>query len=238
MGGRYSVNGSGPLSPFAPRRKTARHLRRTIQPLKRPPPVWSFNPPMPDPDPTDTARAPEPFRAALAELVQTGMSVARMIGHAAEAEAALAKAASTANIADGVSPLATSLAEAIASDQAAAAAGEARRAVITRTQIVAAAFNQTARAIRRTIHLAERLDRGWGRPHRGRHPPHHGPPPNRPRRIGTPSPAKPKASAPNASPRSSPNAWTPRTRWTTSPPVQPRTSSATSAATSGWTPRA
>ena len=110
------------------------------------------------------ARAPEPFRVALAELVQIGMSVARMVGRAAEAETALAEAASTAQIADGVPPLATSLAEAIEADQAAAAAGEARRAVITRTETVAAAFNQTARAIRRTILLAERLDRGWARP--------------------------------------------------------------------------
>ena len=119
---------------------------------------------MPDPHPTETARAPELFRAALAQLVQIGMSVAQMVGEAAEAETVLAKAATTANIAEGVSPLATSLAEAIEADQAAAAAGEARRAVIARTQIVAAAFNQTARAIRRTILLAERIDRAWARP--------------------------------------------------------------------------
>ena len=114
--------------------------------------------------PDQTAPAPDPFRAALAELVQIGMTVARMIARAAEAETTLAEAASTANIASGVSPLATSLAEAIEADQAAAAAGEARRAVITRTETVAAAFNQTARAIRRSILLAERLDRGWARP--------------------------------------------------------------------------
>ena len=119
---------------------------------------------MPPSRPDDAAPAPEHFRAALAELVQIGMSVARMVGRAAEAETALAEAASTATVADGVPPLATSLAEAIEADQAAAAAGEARRAVITRTEIVAAAFNQTARAIRRTILLAERLDRGWARP--------------------------------------------------------------------------
>ena len=114
--------------------------------------------------PDDTTSAPEPFRAALAELVQVGMSVARMVGRAAEAETALAEAAATATVAEGVSPLATSLAEAMAADQAAAAAGEARRAVITRTEIVAAAFAKTARAIRRTIFMAERLDRVWARP--------------------------------------------------------------------------
>ena len=131
---------------------------------------------MSSPRPSDTSHAPEPFRApkpfhapepfrvALAELVQIGMSVARMVGRAAEAETALAEAASTATVADGVPPLATSLAEAIEADQAAAAAGEARRAVITRTETVAAAFAQTARAIRRTILLAERLDRVWARP--------------------------------------------------------------------------
>ena len=119
---------------------------------------------MPSPRPADTTNAPDPLRAALAELVQIGMSVARMVGGAAEAETALAKSAATASIADGVPPLATSLAEAIEADQAAAAAGEARRAVITRTETIAAAFNQTARAIRRTILLAERLDRGWACP--------------------------------------------------------------------------
>ena len=118
----------------------------------------------PLPRPAEPACAPEPFRAALAELVQIGMSVARMVGRAAEAEAALAEAASAARVAEGISPLATSLAEAMAADQAAAAAGEARRSVITRTEIVAAAFNQTARAIRRTVLLAERLDRVWARP--------------------------------------------------------------------------
>ena len=139
--------------------------RPTAQCLKRPPPVWSFTAPMPVPTRhADPIRAPEPFRAALAELVQIGMAVARMVGRAAEAETALAEAASTATVADGVPPLATSLAEAIEADRAAAAAGEARRAVIARTETVAAAFNQTARAIRRTILLAERLDRAWARP--------------------------------------------------------------------------
>ena len=116
---------------------------------------------MPRSHPND---APELFRTALAELVQIGMTVARMVGQAAKAETAMAEAATSARIAEGVTPLATSLAEAIEADQAAAAAGEARRAVIARSQTVAAAFAQTARAIRRTILLAERLDRCWARP--------------------------------------------------------------------------
>ena len=114
--------------------------------------------------PDEPARAPEPFRAALAELVQIGLSVARMVGRAAEAETALAEAASTAKVAGGVSPLATSLAQAIEADQATAAAAEARRTVVARAAAVASAFTRTARAIRRTVLLAERLDRGWARP--------------------------------------------------------------------------
>jgi hypothetical protein len=112
-------------------------------------------------DPTDeTSQAPVLFREALVELVQIGMRVARMVGRAADAEAALADAA----MADGVLPVATSLAEAIAADEAACAAGEARQAGAARTEIVAAAFAQVSRAIRRTILLAERMDRGWARP--------------------------------------------------------------------------
>ncbi|WP_158746259.1 hypothetical protein [Acidisphaera sp. L21] len=106
------------------------------------------------------------MREALAELVQIGLSVARMIGRAAEAETALADAAAMAEVASGVPAVATSLAEAIAADQAASAAGEARRDAVRRTDIVAAAFNQVSRAIRRTVLLAERLDRGWARPGR------------------------------------------------------------------------
>ncbi|WP_158742902.1 hypothetical protein [Acidisphaera sp. L21] len=88
------------------------------------------------------------------------MSVARMIGRAAEAETALIEAL----VADGVAPVATSLAEAIEADRVAVAAGEARRDAVGRTEIVAAAFAQVSRAIRRTVLLAERLDRGWARP--------------------------------------------------------------------------
>ncbi|WP_158744193.1 hypothetical protein [Acidisphaera sp. L21] len=109
----------------------------------------------------DIAQAPALFREALAELVQIGMSVARMVGRAAEAETALADAAI---VVAGELPIATSLAEAIAADQAASAAAEARRTVAPRIEIVAAAFNQVSRAIRRTVLLAERLDRGWARP--------------------------------------------------------------------------
>jgi hypothetical protein len=113
--------------------------------------------------PDDTAHAPEPFRAAMAELVGIGMSVARLVGRAAEAEMAIAEAASQAIAADGVSPLANSLAEAIEADKATAAAAEARLTVVARTEIVATSFAQVARAVRRTVLLAERLDRGWAR---------------------------------------------------------------------------
>ena len=61
-------------------------------------------------------------------------------------------------------PLANSLAEAVEADQASAAAHEARQTVVARSQAIAAAFAQTARAIRRTIHLAERIDRAWAHP--------------------------------------------------------------------------
>jgi hypothetical protein len=67
-------------------------------------------------------------------------------------------------VAEGVSPVATSLAQAIEADRAAVAAGEALRDVAGRTEIVAAAFSQVSRAVRRTVLLAERLDRGWARP--------------------------------------------------------------------------
>ncbi len=46
----------------------------------------------------------------MAELVQIGLSVARLVGRVAEAETALAEAASQINAAEGVSPLAESLA--------------------------------------------------------------------------------------------------------------------------------
>jgi hypothetical protein len=127
--------------------------------------VWSLGAMQTRPNPPDEITpAPEPFRAALAELVQFGMNVARLVSHAADAEMALAEAAAT--VASGVSPVANSLAEAIEADRAAAAAGEARRDVVERTAIIAAAFNRVARAVRLTVLLAERLDRGWARPGR------------------------------------------------------------------------
>jgi hypothetical protein len=115
------------------------------------------------PRPDDTARAPEAFRDALAELVQIGMTVARMVGRVAEAETALAEAALQFGAAEGVSALADSLAEAIEADRAAAAAAEARHAVAARTDSIAGAFARVSRAVRLTVLLAERLDRGWAR---------------------------------------------------------------------------
>jgi hypothetical protein len=114
-------------------------------------------------DQTEITAAPAPFREALAELVQIGMVIARMIGRVAEAEMAVAAAASVI-VAEDALPVATSLAEAIEADRAASAAAEARRDAVGRTEAVAAAFTQVSRAIRRTVLLAERLDRGWARP--------------------------------------------------------------------------
>ncbi|WP_158747733.1 hypothetical protein [Acidisphaera sp. L21] len=111
----------------------------------------------------ETAQSPAAYREALAALVQVGTTVALMVGRAAEAETAIADGA-MAQVAQGALPLATSLAEAIAADEAASAAADARRDSVRRVAIVAAAFSQVSRAIRRTIMLAERLDRGWARP--------------------------------------------------------------------------
>ncbi len=119
----------------------------------------SQTPPRPD----QTATAPQAFRDALAELVQIGLRVARMVGQVADAETALADAAAQAGAAEGASALATSLAEAIEADRAAAAAAEARQTVVARVEAVAAAFRQVSRAIRMTVAQAERLDRGWAR---------------------------------------------------------------------------
>ncbi len=113
--------------------------------------------------PNEPAAAPQGFRDGLAELVQIGLRVARMVGQAADAETDLAVAAAQARVADGVSPMPTSLAEAIEADRAAAADAEARHTVVARTEIVAAAFARVSRAIRLTVALAERLDRGGGR---------------------------------------------------------------------------
>ena len=114
--------------------------------------------------PGEIARAPRPFSAALSELVQIGMSVARLVGCTAEAETALVRQDAAAMMAGDVSPMATSLAEAIAADQATALAAQARQAALARTEAVAASFAQVSRAIRRTILLAERMDRAWAAP--------------------------------------------------------------------------
>jgi hypothetical protein len=90
--------------------------------------------------------APQEYRDAMSALVQIGLSVARMVGRAAEAETALAEAAA---------------AQAIEADRAIAAAFEARHTMVARAQTIAAAFAQVSRAIRLTVLLAERLERGW-----------------------------------------------------------------------------
>jgi hypothetical protein len=113
--------------------------------------------------PDQTTNAPQEFRGALAELVQIGMRVARMVGLVADAETELAESAAQASAAEGASALATSLAEAIEADRAAAAAAEARQTVVARVEAVAAAFRRVARAIRLTVAHVERLDRGWAR---------------------------------------------------------------------------
>jgi hypothetical protein len=79
------------------------------------------------PRPAKTTPAPRAFRDALAELVQIGLRVARMVGQVADAEMAQADAVRQAGAAAGVSPLATSLAEAIEADRAAAAAVKCAR---------------------------------------------------------------------------------------------------------------
>jgi len=113
------------------------------------------------PCPDAPAPAPPAFRDALAEVVQIGLSVARLVGRMAEAETAAAEAASPMPVAEGV--FATSLAEAIAADEAAVAAAEARQSALARAETIAAAFARVSRAIRMTVWLAERLDRGWAR---------------------------------------------------------------------------
>ncbi len=109
------------------------------------------------------ARAPDAFRDALAELVQIGLSVARMVGRAAEAETTAAEAVAQLSVSDDIPPIATSLAEAIEQDRAYAAAAEARQTVVARANIIAATFAKVSRSIRLTVAMAERLDRGWAR---------------------------------------------------------------------------
>jgi hypothetical protein len=115
------------------------------------------------PAPSSEQTAPQAFRDTLAALAQIGLKVAQMIGHVADAETTLAETAAKAGAAEGASAMAASLAEAIEADRAAAAAGEMRHTVVARAQAVAAAYARVSRAIRLTILLAERLDRGWAR---------------------------------------------------------------------------
>ena len=115
------------------------------------------------PLPPKPAPAPDAFRDALAELVQVGLCVARMVARVAEAETALAAAAVRAAEAEGDLALPTSLAEAIEADRATAAAATAQETMVPRTEAVARAFRVVSRAIRMTVLLAERLDRGWAR---------------------------------------------------------------------------
>ena len=117
--------------------------------------------------PDETAPAPQAFRSALAELVQIGMSIARMLGQVAEAEAALAVAApqAVAQTMAGVdnAHLAGSLAEAIEVGRAADAAIAAQQTVAARAETISRAFRLVSRSVRMTVLLAERLDRGWAR---------------------------------------------------------------------------
>ena len=113
--------------------------------------------------PGEIPRAPEAFRAVLAELAEVGMTVARLIGRAAESEIAMAEASAAARAAEGGAALAVSLAEAIEADRSAIGAAAARGTFVARVEVVTRAFVQVSRAIRRTVLLAERLDRGWAR---------------------------------------------------------------------------
>ena len=114
------------------------------------------------PRPNQTAPAPQGYRDALAELVQVGLSVARMVGRLAEAETAAAEAATRlSHPADEA--VASTLAEAIERDQAFAAASEARQVAVARADTVARAFARVARSVRLTVAMAERVDRGWAR---------------------------------------------------------------------------
>ena len=115
------------------------------------------------PHPENTARAPEAFRSALAELVQIGMSVARMVGQVAEAETAWAGLVVRACAADGAQPVAESYAEAIEADRVAEGAAQSRRTMVPRAETVARMFGRVSRSVRMTVLLAERLDRGWAR---------------------------------------------------------------------------
>ena len=107
------------------------------------------------------APAPAAFRDALAELVAIGMTVARMVGRAAEHEIALAASPSPIDV-DPL-PVAETLDQAIAADRAYAEAATARETALGRSEAIAGSFERVSRAVRRTVLLAERLERGWAR---------------------------------------------------------------------------
>lgn len=58
------------------------------------------------PRPDETTPAPQEFRDALAELVQMGLRVARMVGQVADAETAVAETAAQVDVAAGVTGMA------------------------------------------------------------------------------------------------------------------------------------
>ena len=114
--------------------------------------------------PDETTPAPQGFRDALAEMVQIGLSVARMVGRVAEAETAAVEAAARVSVEEGVrETVASSLAEAIEQDRAFAAAAEARHTGVARAETIAGAFAKVSRSVRLTVAMAERIDRGWAR---------------------------------------------------------------------------
>jgi hypothetical protein len=115
------------------------------------------------PRPEKTTQAPQEIRDGLIELFQLGLRLARMVTEVADAETALVQAAAQIRVAEGVSPVASSLAEAIEADRATAAAAEARHAVAARANSLAAAGTRVARSIRLTAAMVERFDRGWAR---------------------------------------------------------------------------
>jgi hypothetical protein len=121
------------------------------------------NPTPPRSNRNSPATAPQEIRDGLAELMQLGLRVARMVATVADAETELAQAAARAGVEAGVPAMATSLAEAIEADRASAAAAEARQIVAARVEAVAGAFARVSRGIRLTVMLMERFDRGWAR---------------------------------------------------------------------------
>lgn len=104
----------------------------------------------------DTTLAPDAYRDGLAELFAIGLTVARMVGETAQAE--IEKAVIAAKVRKQAD--ARHLNEALEMDKVLADAGTPEMA-IQRTEAVAAAYNQVARAVRRTALLAERFERGW-----------------------------------------------------------------------------